>query len=179
MTLSRRSFAKRSMAAGAAPLVAGGLTLPRAAAQSSTIQLASNGSNPEPKLRMEEMVKIFEEQNADYKVEINVTEHEAFKQQVRTFLASDSPPDVLTWFAGNRMRFFADNELLLNLDDLYAEQGLEEKFPAGILEVSKGNDGHYYFMPTSYYHWAVYYRPSLFEEAKVEVPETWEDFLAV
>lgn len=124
-------------------------------------------------------MKLFEEKNPDYSVEVNVTEHEAFKQQIRTFLASDNPPDVLTWFAGNRMRFFADNQLLLNLDDMYAEQGLEEKFPQGILEVSKGNDGHYYFMPTSYYHWAVYYRPSLFEEAKVEVPETWEDFLAV
>ncbi len=36
----------------------------------------------------------------------------------------------------------------------------------------------YYFLPTSYYWWAVYYRPSLFEQAGItEVPETWDEFL--
>jgi multiple sugar transport system substrate-binding protein/raffinose/stachyose/melibiose transport system substrate-binding protein len=33
-------------------------------------------------------------------------------------------------------------------------------------------------MPTSYYWWAVYYRPSIFEEVGIEaVPETWDDLL--
>lgn len=179
MVINRRQFTRGSVAAGAAPFVAGGLHLPSAMAQDSSIQLASNASDPEPRARTEAMVEAFQEAQSDHTVEINVTEHEGFKQQIRTFLASDNPPDVLTWFAGNRMRFFAGNDLLLNLDDLYASEGLEEKFPQGILEVSKGTDGHYYFMPTSYYHWAVYYRPSIFEEAGVEVPETWEDFLGV
>src|SRR5690554_1651400 len=98
MSFNRRQFTKRSMAAGAAPLVAGGLTLPSAMAEGSSIQLASNQSDPEPRARTEEMVAAFEEMQSDYSVEINVTEHEGFKQQIRTFLASDNPPDVLTWF---------------------------------------------------------------------------------
>lgn len=179
MTINRRTFAQRSLATGAAPFIAGGLHLSDVAAQSSTIQLASNQSDQIPRQRVDALVKTFNESQDQYTIDLNVTAHEAFKQQIRTFLASDTPPDVLTWFGGNRMRFFAENNLLLNLDDLYAEHGLEEQFPAGILEVSKGVDGHYYFMPSEYYHWAVYYRPSLFEEVGVEVPETWEQFLAV
>lgn len=72
---------------------------------------------------------------------MNTTEHEAFKQAIRTYLASDNPPDVLTWFAGNGMRFFSDNGLLMPLDDLYTENGWEESYPEGILGASQGNDG--------------------------------------
>jgi len=39
-------------------------------------------------------------------------------------------------------------------------------------------DGKQYFLPTSYYWWAVYYRPSLFEQAGItKVPETWKSVL--
>ncbi|MCA9915341.1 MAG: carbohydrate ABC transporter substrate-binding protein, partial [Anaerolineae bacterium] len=39
-------------------------------------------------------------------------------------------------------------------------------------------DGGKYFLPTSYYWWGIYYRPSIFEEVGIEAPiETWDDLL--
>jgi multiple sugar transport system substrate-binding protein/raffinose/stachyose/melibiose transport system substrate-binding protein len=180
---TRRELVQRAAAAGiSVPLLAGLVgtsTLSAVAQDSATVQFASNGSDPAPRARMEGAVENYNAEGRGFTVEINTTEHEAFKQAIRTYLASDDPPDVLTWFAGNRMRFFSNNGLLMPLDDLFAESGWDTAFPEGILSVSKGTDGTYYFVPTSYYHWAVWYRPSVFEELGLEVPETWDQFLAL
>ena len=180
---TRRELVQRAAAAGiSAPLLAGlvGLRGRSAFAQEgSVVQFASNASDPEPRARMEGVVENYNGEGRGYTVEINTTEHEAFKQAIRTYLASEDPPDVLTWFAGNRMRFFSNAGLLMPLDDLYSENGWDQAYPEGILAVSKGSDGTYYFVPTSYYHWAVWYRPSMFEEMGLEIPETWDQFLAL
>lgn len=179
---TRRELARRGAALGVStPLLAGlagASSLDAAAQDGGTVQLASNSSDPEPRARMEAAVEMYNE-DSDFNVALNTTEHEAFKLAIRTYLASDDPPDVLTWFAGNRMRFFSRNNLLMPLDDLYAANSWEEAYPPGILEVSRGDDGAYYFVPASYYHWAVWYRPSMFEELGIEIPENWEQFLGV
>ncbi len=164
----------------AASLAGGtGMFLPSfALGQGSTVNFASYSSDPAPRQRLADLIAMYND-GGEYDVEINTTEHEAFKQAIRTYLASDSPPDVLTWFAGNRMRFFSNNDLLMPLDDLFATNGWEESYAEGIRASSKGTDGVYYFVPTSYYHWAVWYRPSMFEELGLEIPENWEQFLAV
>lgn len=177
--LSRRRAA--ALGAGAAGLgIAGNpLGFHLHAQERSTINLASNASDPAPRERLAGQIENFNASQDQYTVEINTTAHEDFKQAIRTYLASDSPPDVLTWFAGNRMRFFSNNNLLMPLDDLYTENGWDTTLAEGIRAVSKGDDGSYYFVPTSYYAWAVWYRPSVFEEIGVEPPTTWDEFLAV
>ena len=180
---TRRELARRGAALGVSvPALAGlfsAAELTALAQDGGTVNLASYSSDPEPRARLEGLIENYNSDNPGTSVEINTTEHEAFKQAIRTYLASDSPPDVLTWFAGNRMRFFSRNDLLMPLDLLYEENGWEEAYPPGILSVSQGGDGSYYFVPSSYYHWAIWYRPSMFEELGLEVPETWDQFLGL
>src|SRR6185295_4184715 len=40
---------------------------------------------------------------------------------------------------------------------------------------STGDDGKMYFVPASYYPWAVFYRPSVWKEKGYEVPKTLDD----
>lgn len=180
---TRRELARRGAAVGVSiPALAGLFSaseLTALAQDGSTVSLASNQSNPEPRARLEGLADLYNQGDHSTAVEMNTTEHEAFKQAIRTYLASDNPPDVLTWFAGNRMRFFSDNGLLMPLDDLYTENGWEDSYPEGILGASQGNDGTYYFVPSWYYHWAVWYRPSMFEELSLQPPETWDQFLSL
>ncbi|MFM9106817.1 MAG: ABC transporter substrate-binding protein [Chloroflexota bacterium] len=180
--ISRREVFRRGAALGLAPALLGGIAAARPgiarAQEAGSLTLASYSSDPEPRKQMEETVADFTAATG-VQVELNTVNHEDFKQAIRTYLASDTPPDALTWFAGNRMRFFVDKGLVMPLDDLFAAEGWEEDFPEGIKAVSKGADGKYYFVPTSYYWWAVYYRPSLFEKAGIEgTPETFDDMLA-
>ncbi len=135
-------------------------------------------SDPAPREADAEIVKRFSEQHDGVEVIHSVVAHEDFKQAIRAYLTSSTPPDVLTWFAGNRMRFFVDKGLAMDISDLWASEGWNETYPKGMQALSTV-DGKQYFLPTSYYWWAVYYHKPTFEKYGLEEPETWEEFLAI
>jgi len=135
-------------------------------------------SDPKPKETFEALAKAFEAQNPDIKVKINTTAHEEFKKSVRVWLASDTPPDVITWFAGNRAMFFVDKDLMLDITDVWKDAGLFEKFPKAFQSISF-RDGKAYFLPDTYYWWAVYYRKSIFAKYNLSEPKTWDELLKV
>ena len=85
----------------------------------------SNLSDPAPKAAFQTLVDRFQEEYPDIDVTLNTFDHEAYKTAIRNFLASD-PPDVALWFAGNRMRFFVDQGLIMDVSDLWEEAGFNE-----------------------------------------------------
>jgi multiple sugar transport system substrate-binding protein/raffinose/stachyose/melibiose transport system substrate-binding protein len=92
-------------------------------------------------------------------------------------LTADPAPDVLTWFAGNRARFFIDKGLIYDFTKEWDEAKMADVIAPGFQALATYQDGKY-FLPTSYYWWAIYYRPSLFEQAGIEKPpETWDELL--
>jgi multiple sugar transport system substrate-binding protein/raffinose/stachyose/melibiose transport system substrate-binding protein len=138
----------------------------------------SYASDPEPRAADEEIVQMFMEKYPNIEVIHSTVAHEDFKQAIRAYLTASTPPDVMTWFAGNRARFFIDNDQIMDISDLWASEGWNESYPKGFQALSTV-DGKQYFLPTSWYWWAVYYRKSIFEEQGLEPPETWEEFLDV
>ena len=78
-------------------------------------------------------------------------------------------PDVMTWFAGNRARFFIDKGQILDISDVYKSEGWDKSYPKGFQALSTV-DGKQYFVPTSYYWWAVYYNKKVFEKSGIEPP---------
>lgn len=145
------------------------------AAAIGAIQFASMWSDDVPRGVMEQIA-------ADYRaatgnpVDMSTTPIEEFKSQIRTFLAADSPPDVLTWFAGERARFFVDRGLILDISDVWDEaaSGYADAFRA-----LSTTDGKQYFLPSQWYWWGLWYRKSLFEERGYEPADTWDEFLGL
>ncbi len=134
--------------------------------------------DPIPRAFDEKVVAMWNEQNPMMPVEHSIIAHEDFKQAIRAYLTADPAPDVLTWFAGNRARFFIDKGLIADLSDMWVENEFDKYFAPGFNALATV-DGKQYFMPTSYYWWAIYYRPSAFEKAGIEnPPETWDELLA-
>jgi multiple sugar transport system substrate-binding protein/raffinose/stachyose/melibiose transport system substrate-binding protein len=136
----------------------------------------SYNGDPEPRRVDEMVVQMWNDEHPLMPVEHSIIAHEDFKQAIRAYLTAEPAPDVLTWFAGNRARFFIDKGLIAPLTDMWTEYGFDTAMAPGFQALASV-DGVPYFMPTSYYWWAVYYRPSLFEQAGVTVPETWDEFL--
>ena len=93
-------------------------------------------------------------------------------------LTSSAPPDVMTWFAGNRARFFIDKGQIMDISDVYKSEGWDKSYPKGFQALSTV-DGKQYFVPTSYYWWAVYYNKKVFEKYGLEPPKTWDEFMKV
>jgi multiple sugar transport system substrate-binding protein/raffinose/stachyose/melibiose transport system substrate-binding protein len=108
----------------------------------------------------------------------SIIAHEDFKQAIRAYLTADPAPDVLTWFAGNRTRFFIDKGLVMDITSMWDENKFNDVYAPGFQALASYKDKKY-FLPTAYYWWAIYYRPSLFEKAGVDkTPETWDELLA-
>jgi len=137
----------------------------------------SYNGDPAPRAFDEAIVKAWNEQHPDMPVNHSIIAHEDFKQAIRAYLTADPAPDVLTWFAGNRTRFFIDKGLVMDITTMWDENKFNDVYAPGFQALASYKDKKY-FLPTAYYWWAIYYRPSLFEQAGVaKPPETWDELL--
>lgn len=129
-----------------------------------------------PRLAFEQLIADFEREHPDVEVKLNRHDHERFKSLIYTLMTSEWS-DVVTWFPGERMRFFVKQGLFEDVSDIWEEHGLKEAMASSLPLVSVA--GRQYGMPYTYYHWGIYYRKDIFAKHGLDVPETWDEFLAV
>ncbi|WP_320825868.1 ABC transporter substrate-binding protein [Reinekea sp.] len=141
-----------------------------------TLVINSNQSDPAPKKAWAEMIAQFETENPDIDVKINEYDHEGYKSAIRNWLVT-TPPDVVFWFAGNRMKFFVDRGLFEDVSDVWADEGLNDSMSS--TKASLSVDGKQYGVPYSYYQWGIYYNKGMFDKLGLSEPQTWEEFIAV
>jgi multiple sugar transport system substrate-binding protein len=143
---------------------------------SGTITFGSNYSDAVPKAAFAAMINGFTSANSNAKVTINTVDHNTFQNNISNYLQG-TPDDLYTWFAGFRMRFFASQGLATPIDDVWEKIG--GNFSDAFKNASKGDDGHYYFVPLYNYPWAVFYRKSVWAAKGYQVPTTWDAFVAL
>ncbi|MFF4018565.1 ABC transporter substrate-binding protein [Streptomyces sp. NPDC001843] len=176
---SRRSLLRG--AGGAALLAGAGIPLLSACGSSGsssdpkTVSLGSNSSDAVPKKAFAEIYAAFTKKSG-IKVDVNTKDHNTFQEQINSYLQG-TPDDVFTWFAGYRMQFFAAKKLASPIDDVWAKIG--DNFPDAMKQLSKGEDGKYYFVPLYTYPWALFYRKSVFKQHGYEIPTTWDQLVAL
>ncbi|NLF78071.1 MAG: carbohydrate ABC transporter substrate-binding protein, partial [Chloroflexi bacterium] len=175
-TVSKSKFSKFGLLLTLLVVVV--LAAPSAIAQGPEyITYNSMHGDPIPRAFDQETVAMWNEANPLMPVEHSIIAHEDFKQAIRAYLTAEPAPDVLTWFAGERARFFIDKGLIADISDVFEEKGFNEAYAPGFVALASV-EGKQYFLPTSYYWWAVYYVPSVFEKAGItQVPQTWDEFL--
>ena len=135
-------------------------------------------SDEKPKAVFQSVVDEFQKANPGIKVTVNTIAHEQFKTQLASWLTSSSAPDVVTWFAGYRMQAFAEKGLLEPIDSVFPGGDITKEFPAAF-KVASSYQGKVYFMPQSWYWWAVYYNKDVFAKYGLTPPKTWDDFMKV
>jgi multiple sugar transport system substrate-binding protein len=174
--LTRRGLLLGAGGIGAAALLAACATGGSGGgASGSGLVLQSSLSDPAPKAALEQIVKGYTAE----KVTLNTVAIEQFRAQLSTYLSSSAPPDVLTWYAGSVARDYASKGFLLDLSEMWTGDGVAAGFSPALKDLSTGDDGKQIFMPTSYYWWGVFYFKSAFKEWGVEVPTTWDAFMAL
>ncbi|WP_111767726.1 ABC transporter substrate-binding protein [Nakamurella deserti] len=136
-----------------------------------SVSFGSNLSDEVPKKAYEAVFAKFTEQSGTT-VNVNTVDHNSFQENINNYLQG-SPDELFTWFAGNRMQFFAEQGLLTPIDDVWA--GFEDQYSEGFINASTAADGNKYFVPFYNYPWAFFYRKSLFEEKGYEVPTTLDE----
>lgn len=180
----RRALVKGALGAGlTVPLLAacggdssseGSATSTTGGALSGTVTLGSNQSDAVPKASLKAVTDAFTAKTT-VTVETNTVDHNTFQENINNYLQG-KPDDVFTWFAGYRMRFFADQGLAGDVSDVW--EGLTG-YTEGFKSASTATDGKQYLVPFSYYPWAVFYRKSVFEAGGYTVPKTLEEMKAL
>jgi multiple sugar transport system substrate-binding protein len=137
--------------------------------------LGSNESDESPKAAVQAITD-YCQTKAGITVKVNVNDHNTFQNSISSYLQG-TPDDVVKWFAGNRVRFFAAQGLLSPIDDVWAE--IEQYQTPGLKAASTGDDGKTYFVPAYNYPWVVLYRKSLFADKGYTIPKTIDEFKAL
>ena len=144
-------------------------------ALAGTLVINSDQADPAPKAAFAEVVKQFEAANPDIKVKMNTFDKEAYKTAIRNWLTTE-PPDVVFWYAGNRMKQFVNKGLLEDVSELWEKEDLNDKMSTA--QPAMTIDGKQWGVPTTYYQWGIYYRKDIFQKLGIEIPKTYEEYLA-
>jgi len=150
---------------------------PSLAQGSGPIVYNSNASDPAPRKFDNELVDAWNKANPTQQVQHTIIAHESFKQAIRAYLLSSPAPDVLTWFGGERARFFVEKNLIADISDIWTANGWDKSFAPAFTALGTTN-GKQYFMSSNYYWWALYFRPSILAANKVTPPKTFDELLA-
>ncbi|MGX4655758.1 ABC transporter substrate-binding protein [Micromonospora sp. SCSIO 07396] len=134
---------------------------------SKEVSVGSNQSDPQPKGVIAKVMDGFTTWSG-ITTKINTVDHNTYQENINNYLQG-KPDDVFMWFAGYRMRFFAAKGLAGDISDLWGKlSGYSDAFK----KASTGDDGKQYFVPSSYYPWAVFYRKSVWKQYGYQVPTT-------
>ena len=152
-----------------------GLAFISSAAKAEKLVINSNESDPAPKETFTKVVDEFKKQNPDLQVQFNTMDHEGYKTAIRNWLTTE-PPDVVFWFAGNRMKAFVDRGLLDDVSDVWKKNNYDQAFKSTLPAMTV--NGKQWGIPFAYYQWGVYYRKDIFDKYGIAVPKTWDEFLA-
>lgn len=122
-----------------------------------------------------ELAAQYEEENPGVSIEIVQTTNDTLPNRVGTALDSGTTPDVIIELASRVNRYAADGTVA-DLSDMFGADLPEDDFIDGSLE-EVSQDGSTYAIP---YRWdciALVYNPDMLEEAGVEVPSTWDEYV--
>ena len=157
--------------AGGAATTAGEETT--AEAVSGTVSVMAVWTGPE-QASFQAVLDGFEEANPD--VTVNYTSAgDQLPTQLSTAVEGGNPPDVAVLPQPGLMRDFAEKDALQPLD--FAAEDVETNLGQSAVDLGTVDGTLYGFLFKAANKSTVWYNVGAFEDAGVEPPETWEDFL--
>ncbi|MFD0712222.1 extracellular solute-binding protein [Paenibacillus sp. GCM10027626] len=126
---------------------------------------------------LEEVAQKTESENPGLKFELDGVEDVVNRdQKLKAEMAGGNPPPIFNLFGGDDTRNYAKAGRLLDLTPILTELGIKDKFlNLGEFTV----DGKVYGLPESGFVEGFFYNKTMFADAGVEPPKTWEEFLDV
>ena len=123
-------------------------------------------------------LKTLDEFQAAYpniKVELDMSEAEAYKTKIKTAVAANEAPDVFYYNAGGMLKSFVDAGKVLALND-YVDEATMGRIVEGTL-ANMTFDGKIYGLPYTLACSVLFCNTELFEKYNVKIPETWTELM--
>ena len=131
---------------------------------------------PENRVIFEELLADFNEANEDIEVEaLYVGQPDEQLPKIIAAIAGAQPPDVL-WYVPQLTGKLVELEAIKPLQQWWSNSSIKDEIDPAMLSTMKLND-NIWSVPFATNNAAMFYRPSLFEEAGItETPKTWSEF---
>jgi alpha-glucoside transport system substrate-binding protein len=149
-------------------------TTPTGEQVSGSISVMSTWAGPEQRT-FEAVINGFTEQNPDVDVRYD-SAGDALPTVLSTAVEGGNPPTIAVLAQPGLIQGYADREAIKPID--FAEDVISENFGESVVETGRFNDQLYSFLFKADNKSTVWYNVQAFEDAGVQPPETWEDFLA-
>jgi len=180
---------KRSLTVGAAVL-AGALALTACGSSGPNQTSGSSGGGGSSTATMwglsqapfqgvlDTSVQSWNDANPDSPIDVEFFAGEDYKPKVRTAIGAGSAPTFIYGWGGGVLKSYVDEGKVLDLTPYIEENPeLKDRYLEAVYE-NGTVDGKPYALPNSYSQPVMlYYNKTLFEEAGVEPPETWDDLM--
>ncbi len=128
---------------------------------------------------IEALIEAFQAKNPNIRITREFQQFENMKTIVKTALASGTGPDILSYGTGaGFLGPLVEAGLLLPLDEYADQYGWRDRIYAWTFE-STTFDNKVYALGNELEMIGVYYNKSIFEELGVNVPTTYDEFLAI
>jgi len=127
---------------------------------------------------LDALVAVFEEQHSDFTFVNGAVAGGAgsdAKNVLQSRLQTNDPPATFQAHAGAELTDYIENDQIEGLSDLYEENGWNELFPEGLMELLE-QDGEIYSVPSNIHRAnVVWANPQVIEEAGVDPEATYSD----
>lgn len=166
------------LVAGCAVPAPGAVPAEEGAEEATTVSLWTEFTAGGEATGIDAMVNAWNEKAEGSVIEHRPIGNEEFFTVIRTGLAGGEPPDILQYEGYQQTRDFAAEGQLMDITDWWQDR--RDRFDlldAG--EYACTYEGKIYCIPYTFLTgWQIYYNPTILEENGIEVPETFEDFIA-
>jgi raffinose/stachyose/melibiose transport system substrate-binding protein len=144
----------------------------------TTISFLHKYPEPESMAFFNAAVEAYEAQNPDIDIVMEAVADEPYKDKIRVLMASDQVPDIFFSWSGEFGRKFARDGRTYDLTDALAGPEWEGRFSEAALDPLRF-EGRQFGVPTNVNAKYMVYSTEIFAENGIEVPQTFDEFLAI
>lgn len=149
------------------------------ASETTEIEIFTRFADGASKAFFDELAAAYTEANPNVKITVTSADNQNYKQEINVRLASNDTPDIFFAWSGVYAQNFVDGGRALDLTP-YLEQDAD--WATRVMPSQWGPftyDGKTYGVPIIMDGKTFYYNKAIFTELGLNVPENWEEFMAV
>jgi raffinose/stachyose/melibiose transport system substrate-binding protein len=165
-----------------APLMAAGQDEASEEPETKTLRfLASWAESDENSKVILDLTDEYIAQNPNVQMEFEAVSSDDLKRQVNIYIASGDAPDVFCYDSGQTLLDLINADKVVNIEEEFTRLGIMDVLDEGavsLLQTLVGGAG-LYAIPMGWNLEGIWYNIDLFEQYDQEVPETWDELVAV
>lgn len=126
-----------------------------------------------------ELIQQYMSENPNVEIKMDCILNDQYKEKIRMVVSTDEVPDIFSSWSGTFAQEMIASGNVLSLNEVYKS---DPEWASKIAEASKGGftfDNETYAVPWSQDGKVFYYNKKIFAEHNIEIPTTWNEFIAV